>query len=64
MVLKFIREGTVEIYAIAKLIMFSYPSISYDKKNGVVSQTRHSALYCASSKVRFVIGRYFWSSQI
>jgi hypothetical protein len=33
MVLKFIREGTLGIYAVASLIMFSNPSISYAKKN-------------------------------
>jgi len=65
MVLKFIREGTLEIYAVANLIMFSNPSISYAKKKLVPYRgDRHSVLYCASSKVRFVIRRCFWSSQI
>lgn len=32
MVLKFIREETLEIYAVVDLIMFSNPSISYAKK--------------------------------
>lgn len=42
MVLRFIRGGTLEIYAAANLIMFSNPSISYAKKKkrtGAVSRT-------------------------
>ena len=54
LVLKFIREGTVEIYAVANLIMFSNPSISYAKKNWcriAVTDTRH----CIVPVLRFTL---------